>query len=177
MAIFNSQRKEEGMNLRNIFRRRIKAGCGHETKIKDKVYAFGKTITTVVPVKDGKTDYCHECLGKMAIRCAWCGEVIFIGEPITLYTPRREDFKIPEHAVAHNKDPLQLVGCLGWNCAATGADRAGFWYPPGKVFRVPSPAEIAFSTGETVVTNDLGSMSTGETVVISDLGSMSEALK
>ena len=77
----------------------------------------------------------------MAIQCAWCGEPIFIGDPITLYTPHR-DFQIPAHAVVHSENPLQLVGCLRWGCADTGADRAGFWLPgengKGCVRRVPT---------------------------------------
>lgn len=34
------------------------------------------------------------------------------------------------------------MGCLRWDCAKTGADRAGFWHPPGKVFRVTTPLEM-----------------------------------
>jgi len=127
---------------RNIEEKKIIADCGHETKEKDTVTAFGESTITQLPIEDGKTPYCHRCIEKMAIKCAWCGHVIFIGNPITLYTPRNKDFEVPEHAVVYNEDPLQLVGCLRWDCAQTGADRAGFWLPPGKVQRVPTAIEM-----------------------------------
>ena len=98
--------------------------------------------------ENGSMDYCLDCIGKMAIRCAWCGDPIFIGNPITLYTPHG-DFQVPEHAIVYNKEPLQLVGCLGWNCAETGADRAGFWLQgedgKGCVQRVPTAYEAILS--------------------------------
>ncbi len=138
-----------------IFKRHkfIMADCGHLTAVVDIVEAFGERVETRLPLKKGKTPYCHRCLEKMVIRCAWCGKAIFIGDPITLYTPI-EDFKIPDYAVIYNKDPLQLVGCLRWDCAE-GVDRAGFWYPPGKVFRVESPLERAMRTGDVVIVSDL----------------------
>lgn len=117
--------------------------CGHKTKIKNSVTAFGQTTVTQVPVnKDGTTTYCHECLEKMAIRCTWCGHPIFIGDPITLYSPRDKSKKMPDYAVLHSKEHNSYVGCLRWECAETGADRCGFWYPPGEVHRVPSPLEM-----------------------------------
>lgn len=119
--------------------------CRHNTKQSGKVSAFGKTVKTTMPVNtDGSVDYCLDCLGKMAIQCAWCDNPIFIGDPITLYTPN-EDFLVPDHAVVYNEKPLQLVGCLGWNCADTGADRAGFWLPDkngkGRAERIPTAYE------------------------------------
>lgn len=130
------------MRLLSFFTKKIVADCGHETKKKDKVTAFGENTETHLSAQGGKIPYCHRCLEKMAIKCAWCGHVIFIGDPITLYTPSNKDFKVPGHAIIHNKDPLQLVGCLRWDCAETGADRAGFWVPPGNVQRVPTAFEI-----------------------------------
>ena len=134
------------MKLFNIFKKKIVAGCGHETFKKDKVTAFGVGCVTEIPIIDGKTDYCHRCLEKMAIRCAWCGKVIFVGDPVTLYSPRDKDRKMPEYAVLHNKEHNSYVGCLRWDCAETGADRAGFWYPPGKVYRVPTPIEMCMKS-------------------------------
>jgi len=122
--------------------KKIVAGCGHETLKKDKVTAFGISCETKIPIVDGKTDYCHRCLEKMAIRCSWCGGVIFIGDPVTLYSPNDKNHKMPDYAVLHNKKDNSYVGCLRLNCAETGADRAGFWYPPGKVYRVPTPIEM-----------------------------------
>jgi len=114
-----------------LFQKRYKAKCGHKTVLKGKVEASGKHVTTTMPKNnEGSTDYCLECLGKMAIRCAWCGDPIFIGDAVTLYSPTKpNDVKMPEHAVVHDeiKGRKRYVGCLGWNCAETGGDRAGFW--------------------------------------------------
>lgn len=77
----------------------------------------------------------------MAIRCVWCGSVIFIGDPVTLYSCKKGT-KLPDYVICYNKKLNQYVGCLGWNCAETGADVSGFWIPPGKVFRVKNAFEI-----------------------------------
>jgi len=118
----------------------LTAECGHETKVRDEVTAHGVTITTTIPIKDGKTDYCHRCLETMSIHCAWCGRPIFVGDPVTLYVST-DDYAIPDYAVKHEDDAY--VGCLRGDCAETGADRAGFWYPPGQVKLDLSPLEAA----------------------------------
>lgn len=150
--------------LKALFRKNYRAAkCGHSTMRIGKITVFGETSTLQMPLNDAKgVDWCLECVAKMAIRCAWCGEPIHIGNPVTLYTPEKKDFVMPDHAVVHQKDPLQLVGCLRWDCAETGADRAGFWIPgndgKGTVHRVPSPLELAFASGQGVVVGDLGNM-------------------
>lgn len=101
--------------------------CGHKTKLKGEVNAFGSTTTTEMDFPDGP-EYCLDCLGKMAIQCAWCGKAIFIGDPITLKVPN-ESFEVPEFAVKYREDPLVLVGCLRGSCTSTIAERAGFWVP------------------------------------------------
>ena len=122
--------KELFLRLSTLSPFRYKAQkCGHRTKQKGLVSAFGTTIITKMPKnEDGLIHYCLGCIGKMAIKCAWCSNPIFIGNPITLYIPS-DNSQIPEHAVVYNKERLQLVGCLRRNCADTGADRAGFWLP------------------------------------------------
>ncbi|MEK7500999.1 MAG: hypothetical protein AAB642_02630, partial [Patescibacteria group bacterium] len=118
---------------------------------------FGEEISCTLPSDEGGPEFCFECIEAMAIRCAWCGKAIIIGDPITLLTPSETEFKIPEYAVVYNEEPLQLVGCLSWDCAPTGGARAGFWIPPGKVHRVVSPLEMVMgATGEKmVVVSDL----------------------
>lgn len=138
--------------ISSIFLRYKATKCGHNTKRRGPVSAFGITINTKMPKNEnGSIDYCLDCIAKMSIRCAWCREPIFIGDPVTLYTPR-QDFQIPEHAVVHSNDPLQLVGCLGSNCAHTGADRAGFWLPgeddKGCVYLVQTPYEAILNAQE-----------------------------
>jgi hypothetical protein len=135
--------------------------CGHKTKIKDWVHAFGEKSQIKVPVNDNKTLYCHACLEKMTIQCAWCGKPIFIANPVTLYSPRDKNHKMPEHAVQFNKEHNSYVGCLRWDCEPMAAcDRAGFWYPPGVVERVPSPIEMCLQNmregGDgVIIVNDL----------------------
>lgn len=135
------------------FRRRYTATvCGHRTRSEGKVSAYGETITTRMPIRDGKVAFCLNCLGEMAIRCAWCGAVIFIGDPVTLYI-KPSEMELGADTVAYGSDPVCVVGCLGWDCASTGADRTGFWMPHeiercGYVHRVLSPLEQAMMTGD-----------------------------
>jgi hypothetical protein len=142
-----------------FFERKIVANCGHKTKKKDRVRAHNGSTITTLPIKNKKTPYCHRCIEKMAIRCAWCGKVIFIGDPVTLYT-KIDGCQIPKHAVFYKQNPIQLVGCLRWGCAETGADRAGFWMPPGKVCRIPTACEMCLLDMQAggngvVIVNDL----------------------
>ncbi len=124
--------------------------CGHQTKKTGEVKSRDESHIISMPFSEnGNLDYCLDCISKMSIRCAWCENLIHIGEPVTLYIPR-EPFNVPEHAVRYDKNESCLVGCLGWNCADTGADRQGFWLPPGKVDRVPSPIELLMSDGNEV---------------------------
>lgn len=98
------------------------------------------------PSADSSVDYCLDCIGKMAIRCAWCKEPIFIGDIITLYSPKKKDeFVLPENAVIYDKERMTVVGCCRTTCADTGADYAGSWLPDengkGKVHRRPTMIE------------------------------------
>lgn len=133
--------KKSGVVVALIAEKKIVAKCGHETKLKGEVKAFNETTTIeIIPHDDGSIDYCHKCLEKMTILCAWCGKPIFIGDMITLYTPMGK-FEISEYVVKYNENPLQLVGCPRSNCAETGADYCGRWLPPGQVSRFPSLIE------------------------------------
>ncbi|MFZ2072640.1 MAG: hypothetical protein WAV10_03100 [Minisyncoccia bacterium] len=143
------------------------AKCGHETKEIDIVSAFGEKTETKVPIKNGEIEYCHKCLDKMAIRCAWCGRPIFVGDPITLYSPTDKNFKIPEYAVVYNKDPLQLVGCPRMDCAESGCDYAGRWVPPSTVYRHPSVIEMTIANpGCAVIGNNLNGKTEFEIIKI-----------
>lgn len=111
---------------------------------------------------------------EMAILCAWCGELILPDSPITLYSPI-DQLKTPlkpgskafvvENGTANyvpftgfipEGHHLVYVGCLRWNCSISGADRAGFWIPPGMILRTPSPLELALNSNEPVIIEDLG---------------------
>ena len=134
-----------------VFSRKLVAKCGHNTRIKDKVSAFGDYVLTELPVNDdGSVDYCHKCIEKMAIQCAWCGKPIFIGARITLYSPTAK-YQVPEYAVTYNHDPsfrLVLVGCVRSTCTDFGSfDASGVWAPPGEVQRIPRAEELLLASG------------------------------
>ena len=138
-----------------IFGRNYLCDCGHKAK----------WATMIFPAEDssglyklGKKDFCPKCFLSKVIKCAWCGKEIPPESPITLYTPKPE-FTIPDYAVKYQEkegDPVRLVGCLRWECADTGADRAGFWEMPGVVERCLSPMEQAFISDDIVIIGDLG---------------------
>jgi len=144
--IWNEKRK------RTIF---LIANCGHETKRINKVSAFGENIETEVPLINGKIEYCHECLGKMAVRCAWCGRPIFIGDFITLYTPKDPNFVPQKGSLTYKEEPLRLVGCQRVDCAVSGSDYCGVWIPPGIVHRQKSGIEMALENlGNIIIGNN-----------------------
>lgn len=138
-----------------LFWRRYACGCGHRSRYKvgHKVDGY-RGIWTL----GKKRDYCARCWFAAAIKCAWCGKTILPESAITLMAPAAADFKIPDHAVVYKRTPhLQLVGCLRWNCADSGMDRAGFWVMPGKVHRVVSPLEMMIygNQDDIVIINDV----------------------
>lgn len=148
--------------LKDFFARTRTSKSGKRTKTSGWVKVFDKDLHLAIRAnEDGTVDYTLDEIAAMAIRCAWCGEPIAIGDPVTLYLAR-PGIAIPPHAVRYNHQ--SLVGCLGWNCAETGADRAGFWEPdpdqPGKgrVRRVPSPFEMLIANPDArfVINNNLG---------------------
>ncbi len=150
-----------------IFGRSYKCDCGHNAKRKTILTIHGKSGVYTL----GKEhDYCPQCWAKAAIKCTWCSNTITPGDAITLYTPRDKEFKIPEHAVVYKRTPhLQLVGCLGWDCADSGMDRSGFWVMPGKVQRAASPMEMMMygnPNNEVMIVNDLSNPN--EAVLIPD---------
>lgn len=130
--------------------------CGHKAKKR-----------TFIKFEDGVEglfilnglEYCPQCFKAAAIKCAWCGKIIVPGDPVTLYTPTGQDWKLPKGARIYKEKPrLQVVGCLRWDCADTGADRSGFWVMPGRVERVASPMEMAMASNDVVIVSDLSDM-------------------
>lgn len=134
--------------IAQLFRRNHKANvCGHQTKKTGVMKSPDGAVSIMsMPLADnGHPDYCLACIGDMTIQCAWCDNQIAIGDPITLYLPRK-GFDIPKHAVHYNGERYKsLVGCLSSNCAESGADLCGYWMPPGVVHRVPSPIELCLN--------------------------------
>lgn len=150
------------------FGRTYHCKCGHTCKKKTHLSIEGHE--GVFAIRSKNPEYCPQCWQQAAIRCAWCEEVILPGDAITLYTPKK-GVEVPEHARVYKREPhLQLVGCLRWNCAQSGIDRAGFWVMPGKVQRVMSPMEMLFANGsdDVIICNDLTDLS--QAILVSDEG-------
>ena len=136
------------------------AECGHETEIVGTLSKFGKETEMSLLFDDqGKLEICLRCISDATIVCAWCGELILPGSPITLYCTSDEEFKPHEGSAIYedeeNSGVTRYVGCLRWKCAESGADRQGFWVLPGKVERCISPLEMAICTEGIVIVEDL----------------------
>lgn len=115
--------------LREAYANPVMAGCGHLTS-RDVIVWLDDECTVTSMSSQVKPEVCGDCLTAMVIRCAWCGRAIFIGDPVTLYSARSGELpELPDRAVVFDQDRATLVGCLGGNCADTGADRVGFWIP------------------------------------------------
>lgn len=130
--------------------------CGHETHKKG-FMCYGKsTIIWELPfAENGHPDYCLKCVEKMSIQCAWCGEPIITGSPITSYRPKKE-FRVPDYAVKYdNGDNQDFVGCFRVECVDPSLDLAGYWMPPGVTKRVTPPYELRMMSGNTFVVDDL----------------------
>lgn len=110
----------------------------------------------------------------MAVQCAWCPNLVLIGNPITLYSPCQESYVPPRRAAVFSTNPLRMVGCLGVACALTCADRAGFWVPgdggQGQVKRVPTAFEQLLGVSlagslEVAASSGLFSQATGKKMI------------
>lgn len=138
--------------------RKAQAGCGHETRLAGIVKGQGQEVKMVLGRnKAGEIPYCFGCLGEKVIRCAWCGDPIFPGDPITLYAPKDvANFTLREGAVLYDQEKTQVVGCLRWDCADTGADVAGHWTPDG-VVRCPRIIDILMANpdADAIIVNDM----------------------
>lgn len=129
--------------------------CGHRTRLTDVIRRNGEFVIWSTPLEEnGKPDYCIDCLAAMSIPCAWCGEPIDVGEPITLYHPSEFD-RVRSDALEYLPEPGSVIGCLSTRCSDSSADRAGFWMPPGVVERIPTPVELSLMSGDAIVVTDV----------------------
>lgn len=113
--------------------------CGHTVKFYERVTVFKKDYCVSLHGESPDVlEYCQHCAAKMAIRCPYCRQPIFVGDPIALFCSAGS-FLMPSWAYAYKEDPKIVVGCLG--CADTVAMVQGFWVAPGKVERILSPIE------------------------------------
>lgn len=132
--------------------------CGHQSALCGTIFAHNESTGIRMPFNnEGTTDWCLDCIAKMTIQCASCGNPIWIGSPIALIVLDDSD-KIPFHAVLHEGG---FVNCLRGDCADP-CMRSGFWLPQndghGHVFRVPSPLELCLGGQGSVVVSDIGSI-------------------
>lgn len=154
-----------GNTVKKLMNFKVNSDCGHSTHVKGKLKSFkasfdgGEETTTEISLKlnkNGEATHCLTCIEEASIRCNWCGGTIMPGEPITLYSPAKDDFTPPEYAVEYNpdnRDKSAYVGCLRWDCAETGADMCGHWGFDKQIHRVKSPYQQALETGEPVIVN------------------------
>lgn len=132
--------------------------CGHRTRLSGFVDIFGERTRVRINLdEERRPQYCIRCLGKMCIQCGWCGETIYIGDPVTLYTPAGDfaGVRLPKRAHIYNTLPLQIVNCMRRGCAISDGDRLGFWLAgdsgEGYLMRVPSIVEVMVNFGKPAI--------------------------
>jgi hypothetical protein len=115
--------------------KKVKAKCGHETRLYDKITVTGKDDKTKeikLELTNLKPEYCHKCIEKTVIRCALCGEYILPGDLITLVSIKNSN--IPKYAVAEGK---RFIACSARTCCSNGGNLCGRWSLPGKITPLP----------------------------------------
>ena len=160
------KKKAQSLPVVKISRQTMARFCCHAVSSPEgRVEAFGEYTDTTMPRNEqGGYDFCHTCLGKMAIRCGWCTHAIFVGDPVTLYMPSDPYHWFPSGTAFMSFDRQAIVGCM--RCADTGADCGGFWIPSctrrdgkwiGGVKRIPSLYETALANGGIAVAEGISS--------------------
>lgn len=106
--------------------------CDHPLISEGTVTVFGKEVQFGSRGVILNTDYCAQCIANMAIRCAWCGNIIFIGDPVTLLRSTDES-QMPDYAVRYVQDASLFIGCVDMDCCWSGGCLSGRWVTPGSV--------------------------------------------
>ena len=89
--------------------------CGHRTGTSGLVTAFGKTTMMTMPIQsDGTVEFCIRCIEEMAIKCDFCGKVIFIGDVVSVFH--------------WNSNSEEKIGCLRTTCCLA-SEASGRWLP------------------------------------------------
>ncbi len=94
---------------------------------------------------------------KDSIVCAYCDELIFPGEPVSIHSPVGV---LPEGFKARATETQGgFIGCMGMECCPTAAFFAGHWMSDGvhTPFRSGSVAAQAFQEGGQVVVHQITS--------------------
>lgn len=100
--------------------------CGHMTLVSGSVTIFGKRVAFRLPVKDGKTDYCLDCVGRMTVYCHQCLRPVIVGDELA-WTKETADVPAVDGGV-YNR-----YTC----CRKCGSERAGVWVLPGRTQFLP----------------------------------------
>lgn len=118
-----------------LFDPKVKATvCGHLTRETDKLAAFGKVKEFRLPIKKGKTPYCHKCLSKMAIRCAYCGNPIHIGDMVIIGPAVDQGNMFDQYTAFYKGSKIYVVCTDRASCVeVAGIAEAGIWVAPGRI--------------------------------------------
>ncbi len=108
-------------------------GCGHTTREVSVAIKNNDWVIVQVPPGNDRA-YCAKCVVKSAIVCAWCGEIIWPGDPVSLMAPLETKFyKQLEGSFCFDRETMTMIGCLRPGCSSR-FDVAGFWAVPGRIF-------------------------------------------
>lgn len=113
--------------------------CGHRTYVSGSVEIFGKHVAFRLPVKDGQTDYCLDCIGGMTILCTECGGLIVVGDAVTLRAPIAGRVLVDSNGCKSDADG-RYIGC--YRHGHTKSDGVGLFVIPGIVRPLPLVQEL-----------------------------------
>jgi hypothetical protein len=155
----------------------IMAGCGHPVWRLEHVTLDGKKVRESTPNFSQRLaslpawlrqffapKQCGMCRFKTqfdaSIQCAYCDELIVIGDPVTTYFPVVGEEGFPEgflDRATHTR--YGFVGCLNMDCCPTGGFFAGHW--TGETIQSPFAAGVA--AAQAMVSGDM---------IVSDMGTL-----
>ena len=136
--------------------------CGHEGPSLFNYDLYGRHIETDQE-RVAQSEQCGACIvtemKRDFIRCCLCGQAIFPGEGVALYSGGKGIHK--KWTTRHDGS---AIGCLAWGCCPSGGFFGGTW--TGKTVDSPfssgqTAAEEALTTGKVIIGNvdDDGEMS------------------
>lgn len=103
--------------------------CGHRTYMSGSVVIFGKHVAFRLPVKDGQTQYCLECIGQMTVYCHRCLKRVLVGDELGW---------VRKSPAAAEEGAYNRYTC----CLKCGSGQAGVWVIPGRVKILPVLQEL-----------------------------------
>lgn len=115
-----------------MFWKKTIAGCGHVVdKKKGEITLFWKTEKIKIIAK--KPTYCWQCLEKNAIVCGRCGDLIFLGQAISILPAKIVNKKvvIPTGSIVFDKKNVMV--CAKRDCMGTLGNCMGCLGPNGTI--------------------------------------------